>query len=302
MSLSFVTLDVFTSTPYAGNPVGIIHVPASQSLSQEQKQHIAREFNLSEVVFLHEQTTSEQESGDVRIDIFTPIAEVPFAGHPTVGTSNYLLRYLKGHGSFQNSKALLAKAGRIPIELSEDGSGIQLRVAHNVRIHDCPFPNTSFSHHPVVSIVKGMTFILAKQPNLEELAKPTANLLGTENTYKSKHALDDGWREGIVVSYFFADLGKDEAGVKQLRTRSLGSREDPATGSAASALSSYLTLTEPGDRVRKYQITQGVEMGRKSVINVQVTLNAAGDGIEEVLLSGTAVQVTEGKITVPPSS
>lgn len=300
MSLSFVTLDAFTTSPYYGNPLGVIHVPASQSLSQEQKQLIAREFNLSECVFLHEQSEAEKQNGDVRIDIFTPFAEVPFAGHPTVGVSNYLLRYNQGSSSFKNVVALQAKAGRIPIELSEDGKGISLKVAHNVRIHDNPFQDRSFSKYPVVSIVKGMTFILAQLQDLDELAKPTENLLGSQNSYKSYNALDEGWRTGLTASYFFVDLGKDQDGVRLLRTRTLSVREDPATGSAASALCSFLTLTEKGETTRKYHITQGVEMGRKSDIYIQVSVNDDGKTIKEVVLSGTAVLVMEGKLNVPP--
>lgn len=87
-TLSFVTLDVFTKTRYTGNPLAIIRVPTSVTLSQSQKQRIAREFNLSESVFLHEQTAQDRSDKSVRIDIFTAYAEVPFAGHPTVGTAN----------------------------------------------------------------------------------------------------------------------------------------------------------------------------------------------------------------------
>ena len=87
--------------------------------------------------------------------------------------------------------------------------------------------------------------------------------------------------------------------MRLLRTRQHGSREDPATGSAASALSSYLALTEPGARQRVFLLTQGVEMGRRSEIGVHITLNEAGDQVEEVVLSGTAVKVMEGTLEVP---
>src|SRR2546421_12009121 len=115
MKLSYVTLDVFTSAPYYGNPVAIVTIPAqnASTLSPEKLQLIAREFNFSETVFLHEQSATDAGKGEVRIQINTPWAEIPFAGHPTIGTSNYLLRYLK-HGNF---KALLTKAGRIPVHL-----------------------------------------------------------------------------------------------------------------------------------------------------------------------------------------
>ncbi|KAF2190168.1 Diaminopimelate epimerase-like protein [Zopfia rhizophila CBS 207.26] len=287
MKLHFTTVDVFASTPFKGNPLAIITVPFNTPLSQQQKQLIAREFNLSETVFLHEQNEADSADGNHRIDIFTPFAEVPFAGHPTVGTSYYLLVILKE----QNARALVPKAGRMPIRLGE--RGVELEVAHNVHVHDHPFKNESFGHYPVVSIVKGMTFLLAKVPDLEILARQDRNLIGTENTYTRKEALDEGWREGIVTTYFYCDLGFDEDGTRLLRTRTFGAREDPATGSAASALCSYLSLSEDGAVVRNFHLTQGVEMGRQSDIFVETTLKDCG-GIEKVTLKGTATKMMEG--------
>lgn len=200
-SLSFVTLDVFTTARYTGNPLAIINVPASHApLSQSQKQRMAREFNLSESVFLHGQTESDIASSSVRIDIFTAYAEVPFAGHPTVGTANYLLRILQ-NDPLNQVQALQAKAGRFGITLDQAVNGTRIGVAHDVHIHADPFADRPFGQYPVVSIVKGMTFILAQLPDLEALGRQTKNLLGTENTYTSQDALDEGWRTGIVATY-----------------------------------------------------------------------------------------------------
>lgn len=86
--LEFVTLDVFTTTPFKGNPLGVVHLPpptaSAPALSQAQKQAIAREFNLSETVFVHDVSPgSEEESSNTRrIDIFMTDKELPFAGHP----------------------------------------------------------------------------------------------------------------------------------------------------------------------------------------------------------------------------
>jgi PhzF family phenazine biosynthesis protein len=90
MQLEFVTVDVFTSKPYEGNPLAIIRIPHGVNVSQEQKQAIAREFNLSESTFLHENGPDVQ--GDAwAVDIFLTTAEIPFAGHPTIGTACYAL-------------------------------------------------------------------------------------------------------------------------------------------------------------------------------------------------------------------
>lgn len=90
IQLEFVTVDVFTSKPYGGNPLAIIRIPHGVTVSQEQKQAIAREFNLSESTFLHEKGPDAQ--GDAwMVDIFLTTAEIPFAGHPTIGTACYAL-------------------------------------------------------------------------------------------------------------------------------------------------------------------------------------------------------------------
>lgn len=305
MKLSYCTLDVFTSTPFYGNPVAIVNVPASllpTNLSQRKKQLIAREFNFSETVFLHEQAPSDAQDGVVKIDIFTPWAEINFAGHPTVGTTNYLLRYLK----HENFRTLVTKAGRNPVSLSSGGESVALQVAHNVRIHHEPFQHPVHGGpFPVVSIVKGMSFILARMRDLEVLARQTKSF--RENSYVLD-GLDEGWSEGLIATYCYVDLGVDDGGTRRLRTRCLSMREDPATGSAASALCCFLALQAVGEEKKKkgtsqtkrFLVTQGVEMGRKSEIGVEVTVWAGESGwrIEKVVLSGTAVKVMEGSLEV----
>jgi predicted PhzF superfamily epimerase YddE/YHI9 len=88
--LEFVTVDVFTTERYSGNPLAIIRIPHGVTMSQEQKQMIAREFNLSESTFLHEKSPSAPGNTWV-VDIFLTTAEIPFAGHPTIGTACYVL-------------------------------------------------------------------------------------------------------------------------------------------------------------------------------------------------------------------
>jgi PhzF family phenazine biosynthesis protein len=88
--LDFVTVDVFTSKPYEGNPLAIVRIPHGRTVTQEQKQTIAREFNLSETTFLHENGEGTQDDEWV-VDIFMTSQELPFAGHPTVGTACYVL-------------------------------------------------------------------------------------------------------------------------------------------------------------------------------------------------------------------
>ncbi|KAF2667583.1 phenazine biosynthesis protein-like protein phzf family [Microthyrium microscopicum] len=300
MQLKFVTLDVFHTTRFLGNPLAIIHIPSNLNVSQEQKQKIAFEFNLSESVFLHEQTPDDIKARQVRIDIFTRNAEIPFAGHPTIGTANYLAHDLKNNGA----NTLITKAGPIPItalaDPTGDSKGVAINLAHDVHIHAAPYAHTPYGNYPVVSIVNGMTFILVKVDSNEVLGAKKSGGIKMDREEAVQH-LDEGWRYGLVGTYFYVDGGKDSSGARMLRTRMFGtaddSAEDPATGSAASALCSYLTLTEKSPPT-SYVLNQGVEMGRSSFIAVKVTASDDHESIKEVILSGSAVKVMSGSIEV----
>jgi PhzF family phenazine biosynthesis protein len=298
--LSFMTVDVFTTTPYKGNPLAIVKVPGGTLLNQSQKQRIAKEFNFSETVFLHEQTDEDRQNHSAKIDIFTTTAEIPFAGHPTVGSANYLLRLIQNKNS-NSITSLNLKAGKFAIQKTPTNDGVTISVAHNVHIHSSPFKDRPFGKQPVVSIVKGMTFILTALPDLEALGKQNKGHLDLDEAYTVHDQLDEDWREGLVASAFYVDLGVSDRGARKLRTRVHAWREDPATGSAMSALTSYLSLRSGRGGRYRYDIVQGVEMGRESDIFVEVAVKDSRDGVEigEVLLSGNAVQVMEGTLNVP---
>ncbi|KAM5346512.1 hypothetical protein ACJ41O_009517 [Fusarium nematophilum] len=308
MELPFLTLDVFTSTRYRGNPLAVITIPAdSPKPSQEQKQAIAREFNLSETVFVHA-VDPDSPDGDVTrrvIDIFTTDAEIPFAGHPTIGTAVSLIQ--------DGVNTVVTKAG--PIALTQTRPGhIQASIPHNVRCHrrtlaDLPAPAPGQLNldpairdielrAPLFSIVNGLTFALASLPDLEHLAKVQTSVV----SLAVDGLLDDGWQNDVFCKYFYVILGQlEEDGVTvfSVRTRMMeATMEDPATGSAACALSSYLSLKHSNaqDQTFRYEIDQGVEMGRESNITVEVAVKASK--IDTVKLSGTAAPVMRGYVTV----
>ena len=295
MKLSFVTFDVFTTTRYAGNPVALILVPRrSTSELLEVKQAIAKEFNLSEIVFLHE---PENRDTDVQIDIFTSIAEVPFAGHPTIGSAWYLLQHVRPAASVNS---LNTKAGKIPISASSDepNSLVCASIPHEFHVHAATFPHpmpTTVKACPTVSIVRGMTFILVPMPSIDSLASLTAGLKSIQDVYNPS-VLDAGWQTGLIGTLYYAPTGQDAT----YRTRMFGSREDPATGSASCALACYIAtmFKSLGSKPLSLKLIQGVEMGRESHISVQVTRNIPDDRVEEVVLSGAAVTVMEGTLEV----
>lgn len=208
------------------------------------------------------------------------------------------------------------KAGDVPI--ARDGKAVSAQVAHNVRIHGSRFPleellrlhpsltsffggttGTTLPGFPVVSIVNGMSQVHIELPSLLALDAVTT-AAGGETVSVTKY-LDEGWQNGLVIVYFFVrDVLDPDSGKKTIRARAiLGNLEDPATGSAASGLAAYLALSEGESGCYRYDIVQGVEMGRRSEIGVEVCVNETG--IERVELKGDAVKVSEGNILVPGS-
>ncbi|KAI2467146.1 Diaminopimelate epimerase-like protein [Annulohypoxylon bovei var. microspora] len=316
MDLQFVTLDVFTSKRLQGNPLAVVTVPAAlkDKLTQATKQKIAQEFNLSETVFLHEVAEPDQAQEKQRnIEIFTIESELPYAGHPTIGSAVLVKYHLHPHVD-----TLVTKAGSIGI-VPQAANEIRAKIPHNVRLHAktlvdvlgsddatkhpglSPVPQIREAElkAPVFSVVKGMTFVLVKLPSLELLAQ-VSTAYRIDFADLPKPLLDEGWEDSFVSRYYYVDLG-EEGGEKSIRTRmvELGF-EDPATGSAATALGSYLTLNEE-KKGRKFKVTQGVEMGRTSNISVETTTKDPGNGsvaLEELWLGGTAVVVMKGTLTV----
>ena len=294
--LSYTILDVFTSGVFLGNPLAIVQVPKElrEEITQSRKQSIAREFNLSETVFLHE---GHHPDEPVEIDIFTADAELPFAGHPTVGTGWYLLSGNK----IQDMVSLRTKAGDIPVTRGSKGGTVKLCVPTNFKIHlSHPQPRTKALQlglvasdyvngldgaEPVASIVKGMTFLL--------LEVSSEDALGRLRPTPERPTIPPGlgeWGDFMALYAFY----EREDGV--VRTRMFERMlEDPATGSAASTLCGWLAKTRKGEGKHAFNILQGVEMGRKSEIEVTVEIRKGGE-IEKIELGGAAVEVMEGSL------
>ncbi|EGU82733.1 hypothetical protein FOXB_06741 [Fusarium oxysporum f. sp. conglutinans Fo5176] len=311
MSLQFTTLDVFTTSAFEGNPLAVVTIPPPSQqapLTQSQKQRIAREFNLSETVFVHD-VENRAETDERKIDIFTPQFELPFAGHPTIGTAVFLQP--------QGVKTMIAKAGRIDLEF-ENGSPRAL-IPHDVKLHKERVPKHEIEGGwdgklaevaaadegaPLFSIVNGMTFALVNLPSLELLGAAKVGAMG----YIDGDLQDDGWKHDFDSRRYYYTLldgetSSDGKHVQNLRTRLVKrTMEDPATGSAACALSCYLALHKLSANSIRFNITQGVEMGRESLIVVDVEVETDGAGerkVKTVHLSGKAVEVMKGTVRVP---
>lgn len=297
--LPFVTLDVFAREAFKGNPLAVVTIPrgTEPKPTQQEKQAIAREFNLSETVFAH----GDSDQPDQRhIDIFLTTKEIPFAGHPTIGTAVSLLA--------EGVTTLVTKAGPIPLTQSSPGT-LQAAIPHKTHLHAARLADVAASlsslalspvaairdaelASPIFSIVDGMTFILVELPSLDLLSQVT---LSAAELPQNK-LLDPGSKTGFIGRYYYVRQA-EEPGKVVLRTRMMESAfEDPATGSAACCLCSYLSRTHGGpDATTKYEVTQGVEMGRDSHIIVEVATK--GSEIDTVSLAGSAMQIMRGHVS-----
>ncbi|KAL4861453.1 FAD dependent oxidoreductase-domain-containing protein [Aspergillus spectabilis] len=288
-SLPFKTLDVFTSTPFSGNPLAVVTLPPGTTLTQAQKLTIAREFNLSETTFVHEIEEDDCTPSDDLISLPAQ-RSFRFAGHPTIGTAATL--YSRG------VRRLRAKAGVIQIEAVVGGEegGIRAEIPFDVRLHEKRLPRIRMQFQKygspllealvdaehgaaLFSIVNGMTFALIELPSVEVLGAVTTG--GAPEL--PVELLDEGWRAGWVTwRYYFVRLGievVDGRTVYKLRSRLMRREmEDAGTGSAACALASYLSLHVLGEEGKiRFEMTQGVEMARENRILVDVEV---ANGVE----------------------
>lgn len=328
--MQFITVDVFTDTSFLGNPLAVVIVEEKDrsALGKDKQQLIAKEFNLSETIFLYlrpgETLQHPDRSSSVReVSIFTIESELPFAGHPTIGTTYLVLQHL----GWDFVDTITPPCGPIRIAKSSAADGkVTASIPHDVHLHsrtlrslyelgdkevraqiqpalhDDESIRAAELDAPIFSIVKGMTFLLVELPSLEHLARVDVRKRLNLGEYVT--LLDAGpWGHGFTARYYYVPqaVATDENG---LRNETIRSRmveldfEDPATGSAASSLTSYLSLKGDADETR-YHITQGVELGRKSDIETQIVSKKGTDGtraIKEVRLGGTAKVVMKGEI------
>ena len=316
-SLPFSTLDVFTTTRFKGNQLAVVHIPSSLplpvslSLTQETKQTIAREFNFSETVFLYDTLVGQPGR---QLDIFTLKEELPFAGHPIIGT---ICHVCESEEPPLESVTLLCKAGSINGRYDRQTKLAEAEIPHDVRIHQLPVTGRAVlkaqtylsrtsvvtNELRVVSIVKGMSYVLIQvpsvSPHLEKLE------VSSHSVDCDSVKLDEGWDPSFIGTYFYTIISHSSDKIVRLRTRMLEQSvgEDPATGSAASTLAAFLALKDgTGNTTFYYSIEQGVEMGRASEIQVRVTLDASGKAVERVVLAGRAVCITQGTLYLPESS
>ncbi len=281
---SYILADVFTSRAYGGNQLAVL--PDAAGLDEAQMQAIAREFNLSETTFV----TQGSGPGRWRVRIFTPGGELPFAGHPIVGTA-VALRSL---GRAAGEVVLELKVGPVRVVLGDNQATFFREGAPEIR-------KPRMADADIAALVGAASCAAAPF----EAGYGTAFLyIPLANRAAVAHARlrPELWREDLLWghgAYVYAVAG-DHEGATQVHARmfapGMGISEDPATGSAAAGLVG--SLTGPADGVHRVAITQGVEMGRPSLI--LGTATRAGGAVQGISIGGGAVIVGDGRLTRLP--
>ena len=301
MRLRYYTADVFTDRPFGGNPLAVF--PEAQGLSDKQMQAIARELNLAETTFVYPPTDPRHTN---RLRIFTPKAELPFAGHPTVGTAFVLAATGRIALSGEQTDIVFEEnVGPVPVRIrARDGapSFMQLSVAQLPE--DGPPPPDVAALAAALSLPTDAILTGEYAPQAYSCGLPYLFVPLRDRAALSRARLQrDRW-EALLASYWAPhlylitfDTGSPYV---QLRARmfapAIATDEDPATGSAAAAVAGYLGARATRQGTLRWRIEQGIEIGRPSLLEVEA--DKIDGAITAVRVGGAAVMVSEGMFTL----
>lgn len=299
----YVTVNVFTGARFGGNPLAVL--PDARGLTDEQMQAIARDFNLSETTFV---LPPDNPQNHARVRIFTPAQEMPFAGHPNVGTGFVLARAMDNppdHLVFEEIAGLV----RVHIQRGPDRqiTGARISAPRALSIGDAvptetvaacasltPADFLTNAHHPL-KVSVGTEFVIAEVASLEALARATPDIAA----FRAASAEAGTPPPGAQLRFALLLYVRRDGDATRLRARMFaplgGVLEDPATGSACAALAALLTSMAPGENVDlHYEIEQGVEMGRPSLLIASGRKTA--EGPVEATVAGSCVPAARGTL------
>jgi trans-2,3-dihydro-3-hydroxyanthranilate isomerase len=291
--LEYFVVDVFTETALKGN--GLAVVMNTAGLTTERMQAIAREFNLSETTFVERRDAAEERAEGVRVRIFTTQEELPFAGHPTLGTASVLK--LKAQEAMQGDTVKLAlNVGAVPVRFEAQGMfgemtqrdpefGAELERGEVARLTGLSVDDLEASAPPQV-VSTGTPFAIVALRSWEALARLRVN---------QEEATEYLRERGGRWFYVLGPTGSEKPAWRA-RMQFYGG-EDPATGSAAGCAISYLVrhgLVAPAERIH---VQQGVEIGRTS--DLFLSANLASAKVTDVRVGGSTVLVATGRLFLP---
>jgi predicted PhzF superfamily epimerase YddE/YHI9 len=314
MELDYLILNTFTSQRYTGGSLALVKIPLEQRItfSLDQKQLIAREFNLPETLFLHE-VPLDRNADDFEIEIFTVTKELPFAINSVMGAIWYCLHVrLAIHHNINATVTMRTKGATTRGSFVPGRNNIALgRLPHNIHINTARVPFAQIdvgrppssqipdvaSGFPIISIMKGAAFILADVANPAMLA---ATRYATNSICVQ---MDAECNDGLNGIFYYVALPSHHDQLIRLEANLTPTQAEDATpGTAACALACFLSIDAklPRTRVRYWVtlVTHAGEVGRKSEVEVCVLTDAEGSGVEELEVCGRCVAISIGRLKV----
>lgn len=293
MDFAYHVVDVFTTTPMQGNALAVF--PDASGMDSATMQCVARELNLSETTFI---LPRESQDGATRVRIFTPAAELPFAGHPTIGTA-FVMRRLGIVDSHATTFALNENVGRVPIRVDAGDDPILWLTTPTIR------KLAEYSRERCARALTLSADRLATGVPCEQLSAGSPLIFVA---VKEPADVDAAQLDGAV----FADLARPSreptsifvfspvrgGAYSRMFGPQLGIIEDPATGGATGPLAAFMMkhgLAAAADGTT-FVSEQGVKMGRRSLLHVLVHGENGREGIE---VGGNVVHVAEGTMRLP---
>ena len=293
LAFDYYIVDVFTETVLQGNGLAVVFDTAG--LSTERMQAIAREFNLSETAFVQRREAAIEEKEGVRVRIFTTREELPFAGHPTLGTAS-VLKFAMAETLRNDTVTLALKVGAVPVRF-QDGTlfgemtqrdpefAAELDRETVARLTGLTVSDLHAAARPQI-VSTGTAFAIVPLHSHEALAR-----LRVDHENATKYLREQGGR-------WFYVLGPTGSLHPSWRARmQFYGGEDPATGSAAGCAISFLVrhgLAAPQQRIH---VQQGVEIGRKSDLFLAADL--VSSQVTDVRVAGSTVLVAKGLLFLP---
>ncbi|MCP1832069.1 MULTISPECIES: PhzF family phenazine biosynthesis protein [Bradyrhizobium] len=301
MQRRYITVDVFTDRAFGGNPLGV--VLDAEGLSTEEMQAIATEFNYSETTFV---LPPQDKVNDAQVRIFTVRSEIPFAGHPNVGTAFVLAsRAAKAPARLRFEE----KAGLVPVEILSDGGNVvgaeltapqalqrtnEVSAAAAAACLSLTAADVKTNRHAPQVVSVGLPFLVVEIASREALRRARPDAAAFART------LAEIGRD--VVYFYTRDVPASEQPLdlqaRMFHPGASGLSEDPATGSATAACAALLADIDPArDGELRLRIGQGVDMGRPSLLLTRV--RKQGGVITSVHVGGGCVTMMEGTLNVP---
>ena len=302
----FVQLDVFARNPLAGNPLAVF--TDARGLSDSEMQALAREMNLSETTFILSRDAAIEAREGKKVRIFTVSEELPFAGHPTLGTALYL-HTLKGARDPRKSDEIILdlRVGKIPVHFtaSSENAGCERvdgQVFGEMRQRDPEF-GTTLSREEVAAVIGVGVDAIASEWPVQVISTGLPFAIVPFRTSQGLADLKYTFVQGAEIlkrtgaGFFYFLCPERRQGLLEARARMIFyGGEDPATGSAAGCAASWMVRYGIAKSDEQVLIRQGVEIHRPSEIYVRAT--HLGDRVTDVRVGGYAVEVLRGSVTL----